>query len=273
MKVLILGAKGLLGNELVKVFRGYELYAWDKEELDVTDSKAVELEITKLKPSVVINATGYTNVDKAEEEKELAFEINAEAVKNIAKACNKCKAAIVQISTDYVFDGAKKGYDEDDKKNPLSAYGASKAKGEDYVLSTAKKYYLIRTEWLYGKHGRNFVDTVLTLAKEKKELHIVNDQIGSPTYAKDFAIKIKDIVLNEKPNETYHTTNDGYCSWFDFAKEILKLKGVTKAVMPITSQELARPAKRPKWSILNNNKTQKMRHWKEALKEYLKDNP
>jgi dTDP-4-dehydrorhamnose reductase len=265
-KTLILGAKGMLGHDLCSVFP----YAvqWGHEELDITDKDCVFKKIINLKPSLVINAAAYTRVDDAESNKELAFKVNADAVGYIAKACNTINADLIHFSTDYVFDGKKRGYAEDDMKNPLNTYGASKSKGEDLLMAGTKRYYLIRTSWLFGRHGNNFVETVLRLAKEREKITIVDDQIGSPTYTKDLAEKIKELL--GKPYGIYHITNDGICSWFEFAKEIIKLKNLNVEVVPIKSSQLKRAALRPRCSILLNNKLSKMRYWKDALNEYFR---
>lgn len=270
-ETLILGARGMLGSELCNVFPSS--VKWDMQELDITDEKAVKEKITALKPKLIINAAAYTDVDGAEKDEEIAFKVNAHAVGYIAKACKKIKAELVHFSTDYVFDGTEKGYDEKTVKNPINVYGKSKSFGEEFLFQILNKYYLIRTSWLFGKNGKNFVDTILKLAKEKKEISIVNDQIGSPTYAKDLAFKVKEVIT--KPRGIYHVTNNGTCSWFEFAQEIVKIKGIDVKVNPITSEQWEKShqetVKRPRCSILLNTKLLKMRHWKNALEEYLKE--
>lgn len=264
-KTLILGAKGMLGRDLCTVFP--DAIKWDYDELDITDKNLVFKKITSLKPSLVINAAAYTNVDGAESDKETAFRVNADAVGYIAEACNKINADLVHFSTDYVFDGKKKGYTEFDFKNPLNVYGASKAKGEELLMQHTKRYYLVRTCWLFGKHGKNFVDTIIRLARERDKLTIVKDQIGSPTFTKDLAEKVKELI--GKPYGIYNITNDGVCSWFGFASEIVKLKNLKVKILPMRSSQLKRPARRPKYSILLKTKLPAMRNWKDALHEYL----
>lgn len=273
-ETLILGAKGMLGSELCNVFP--DSVKWDMQELDITDEKAVNEKIAALKPKLIINAAAYTDVEGAEKNEELALKINAHAVRYIAKACKEVKAELVHFSTDYVFDGTEKSYDEDAVRHPINAYGRSKGSGEFSLEQRSGiyyNYYILRTSWLFGKNGKNFVDKILKLAKEKKEISVVSDQIGSPTYAKDLAFKVKDVIT--KPCGIYHTTNNGTCSWFEFAKEIIKIKGIDVKINPITSQEwqAAHPesANRPHCSVLLNTKLLKMRHWKDALEEYLKE--
>ncbi len=267
MKILILGAKGMLGNDLVKTFSEEELTAWDVNDLDITDEKAVDEKISTLQPEIVINAAAYTDVDGAESNKELCFKINAYAVGNIAKACSKINASLVHISTDYIFDGKKEGYSEDDVQNPIGVYGASKALSEKLILENTDKYFIVRTSWLYGVNGKNFVETMLRLGKEKDSIDVVNDQFGCPTYTKDLALKIKEII--EKPFGIYHVTNDASCSWYDFAKKIFELSGMKTKVNPVTTDKFPRPAQRPKFSILLSTKISKPRNWEDALKEYL----
>jgi dTDP-4-dehydrorhamnose reductase len=265
MKTLILGAKGMLGADLVKVFP--DALAWDINDLDITNTKQVTDKIKKLKPELVINAAAYTDVDGAEDNKKKCFEVNAYAVENLARLCKKLNAILVHFSTDYVFDGEKQGYKEDDKPNPVNVYGDSKALSEKLLMKNAEKYYLIRTAWLYGKSGRNFVNTITQSAKEKKILKVVDDQIGSPTYTKDLALKLKEVTA--MPFGIYHITNAGSVSWFEFAKRIIKLLNIDAKVIPIKSEELRRPAKRPNCSILLNTKLIPLRPWNEALAEYL----
>ncbi len=267
IKTLILGAKGMLGIEVSNIFS--DATKWDIEELDVTDEKLVMEKITELKPELVINCTAYTNVDGCEDKKDFCFKINGEAVGYIAKACEKINSKLIHFSTDYVFDGAKKGYNEDDKQNPINVYGESKFLGEKRLIENCKNYYLVRLSWLFGKHGKNFVEAILSMADEKPSLEVVDDQTGNPTYAVDVANKLKEII--DKPYGIYHLTNSGYCSWNEFAKEILKLANIDKEVKPVKTVQLGRKAERPAYSILNNNKLEDMRSWKEAIKAYMEE--
>lgn len=268
-KVVIFGANGMLGTDLVKTFKYHDVYAFSKVQADITNEKAVFDEINKINPSIVINSAAYTDVDGCEKSKRHAFNVNGKGVKIIAEVCKRSNTPLLHISTDYVFDGKKKSYKENDKANPINIYGKSKALGEEYLTETLERYYLIRTSWLFGRHGKNFVDTILRIANEKKELEVVNDQFGRPTYTKDLAKKIKEIVEAKKPFGIYHITNSGTCTWFQFAKKIIKFAKLDNKVKPITSKDLQKPAKRPKYSVLLNTKLPPLRHWHSALKDYM----
>jgi dTDP-4-dehydrorhamnose reductase len=211
-------------------------------------------------------------VDDCEKNRDLAMKVNGEGPGNLAKICNQLGVILVHYSTDYIFNGQKTdGYDEDYYQvEPLSVYGESKALGEKLIKENCNKYYIVRTAWLYGKNGKNFVDTMVKEGQEKDEVRIVNDQYGSPTYAKDLAGQTKEILLNLKPVfGIYHATNSGSCTWYEFTKEIFKLKDIKTKIIPCTTDEFPRPAKRPKYSILLNTKLPPMRPWQEALKDYL----
>lgn len=274
MRVLITGANGQLGNELLKVLDKHEVFGFSKEELNITDAKNVSDKLQEVEPNVVIHCAAYTNVDGCESESDLAYKVNASGAGNIAAECLRLGAAMVYVSTDYVFDGQKgQPYYEFDKPNPINAYGRTKLAGEEIVKSLLKHYYIVRTAWLYGNQGGNFVKTMLKLAEKQDKLNVVNDQIGSPTNALDLAKAIGTIIESNKYG-VYHATNSGSCSWFDFAKKIFDIKGINVGVNPITSDQLNRPAKRPEHSILNNFNLQanlgyEMRSWEEALREYL----
>lgn len=274
MKTLILGSKGMLAFKLIKAFEEHEMIKLDLPELDITKREDVLNKITELMPELVINAAAYTDVDGCETKKDLAMNVNGNAVGYIAEACNKINVPLVHISTDYVFDGNRSsGYVEEDERNPINVYGQSKALGEDLLIKNTKKFFLIRTAWLYGPNGKNFVDTITRLASEKPELSVVTDQIGNPTYTGDLAEKIKEIV-EKGIFGIYHVTNSGSCSWFDFAEKILEIKGMRNPINPTTSSQFKRQAKRPAYSILINRNLEKygipkMRPWQEALKYYL----
>jgi len=270
MKILILGNKGMLGHDVSREFKDEDCVNYDKEELDVTDSGAVKRAIGRIRPDVVINCTGYTDVDGCESNKELAFLVNSKAVGFIAEACRENNAELVHISSDYVFDGNKQeGYNEDDEKHPVNIYGESKAMADDLIPGIMKRYYLIRTAWLYGKHGKNFVNTMLKLAREKDELKIVDKQRGCPTYTKDLAKAIKEIIKNKK-HGVFHVTNSGSCTRCEFAEKIFEIAETDIKVIPITTEQLGRPAKRPRYSVLINNKIEPLRPWREAVEEYIK---
>lgn len=282
MRTLLFGKNGLLGSEIVKVLQkkdGFDATFLGHHEADITDSRQVEEWLSKIKPDLVINATGYTNVDKAEEETELAMRINGYAVEELAKICGEKNTALMHFSTDYVFQGNQaerseaffsnhQGYDENANSNPLNVYGKSKAFGEALLMKNTDKFFLIRSQWLFGKGGRNFTDAILNQAKTQQTLRVVNDQFGKPTWAKDLAEALLPF-FNSLNYGIYHIVNEGVTSWFEYAKEILKLAGIEKEVIPITSEELNRPAKRPKFSALVNTKLPKLRPWKEALQEYI----
>jgi len=272
MKILILGSCGMLGHELIEVFKGkHELTLWDRDEIDIADKDDVTKKIFDLNPDIVINAAAYTAVDDAESNNEIAYKVNGYAVGYLSSVCKEINSLLIHFSTDYVFDGqSKSGYDENyQAENPLNEYGKSKLLGEKMIADINPRYYLVRTSWLFGKSGKNFIETMIKLALEGKELKVVNDQIGSPTYAKDLALKIKELVESKRPYGIYHITNSGTCSWYDFAKEIFKLANLNPGIRPVGTDQFPAPAKRPGYSILINTKLPNLRSWQEALKEYL----
>lgn len=247
----------------------HETISLSHDDCDITNKKSIETALRSHKPEIVINATGYTAVDRAEDEKDRAFAVNAEGVLNLCKILALQEIPLVHFSTDYVFDGKKsEGYAESDSPSPISVYGASKAEAEQAILKNLKNYFLIRTAWLYGPGGKNFVDTMLTLAEEGKPLKIVNDQRGNPTYTLDLAQAVLRL-LNGKAYGIYHIVNEGDCAWYEFAVEIFRQLGVPQEIIPIASEELNRKAQRPKYSMLRNTKLPKLRPWKEALSSYL----
>lgn len=269
----------MLGRDMETQFHGEDYVAVDREDIDLTDKERVVEYLFSTRPDMVINCSGYTNVDGAEEEEEKANEINGYAVGVLAKACREIDATLVHFSTDYVFDGKKKeGYNEDDSPAPLNAYGRSKLLGENLLIdemesltsedATEGKYFLIRTSWLYGQHGPNFVDTLIN--SPKNVFKVVSDQFGKPTYTKDFCEQVKWLITSrEYGSGIYHITNEDTTSWFDFAKEIFSVAGKQADVLACGSEEYPVKAKRPKCSVLINNKLPKLRSWKEALKDYI----
>ncbi len=273
MKLLILGAKGMLGHELAAAFPApdYELTLWDREEMDITDAADVERKVAALRPEVIINAAAYTAVDRAESEEELCTRINATAVGYLARAAQANGALLVHFSTDYVFDGQRpEGYPEDyPVREPNTAYGRSKKKAEELLAELGSRYYLIRTQWLFGKSGKNFIETMLHLAAEGKDLRVVNDQFGSPTYARDLAQRVRQMIEEKRASGVYHVTNSGTCTWYEFAQEIFRQSGLRPVVAPVDSKEFAAPAKRPTYSMLINTKLPPLRSWQEALDAYL----
>ncbi len=276
MKILVLGARGMLGQDLVPLLSSdHEVIPRDIQDFDITDAQRVEEEIGQIKPQVVINTAAYTDVDGCETNKEIAFSVNASGAANVARACVLAKARLIHLSTDYVFDGSSADpYREEDPPNPLNTYGQSKWQGEAAIRKSGVDYLIIRTQWLYGAHGRNFVDTIIKAAQKEKRLRVVNDQRGSPTYTKDLSQAIKEL-LGRDARGILHVTNSGFCTWFEFAKEILGEMSMSEVhIEPISSAELARPAKRPANSVLNCQKFEKitgvkLRPWPEALKDYL----
>ena len=281
MKVLILGTSGMLGRELNKVFQDYDTTALNHEDLDITDEAKIREAFSKFKPNLVINVAAYTAVDDAEKEEKLATRVNGHAVGYLAEAVKKYDAILVHYSTDYVFDGKKRdGYSENDfpSETPSTAYGRSKLLGEQN-LKKYDKHYLIRTSWLFGKNGRDFIDTMTRLASERDEVRVVNDQHGKPTYAADLASTTLKLIEEKLPFGTYHLVNEGVTTWYEYAKKIIELYGKRQGwgsrdyprIVPVNPQEFSAPAKRPEYSILNNTKFPPLRPWQEALEEYMKE--
>lgn len=276
MKILITGANGMLAKAVKEELKENELVCTDVEELDITNLDAVRLYTKKVKPDYIINCAAYTAVDKAEEQEELVYKINAIGPKNLAIAAQEDNAVLVHISTDYVFGGDKdtsKDYNEDDKKNPQAVYGKTKLAGEKFIEENCKNFYIFRTAWLYGE-GYNFVRTMINLSKEHDEVKVVNDQHGSPTYAVDLASIIHQAMEKQIPFGVYNSTNMGYTTWYDFTKMIYDLEGINCKVTPVTSEEFKSAAKRPKNSQMSKSKLLKygikIPTYEDALKRYLK---
>lgn len=268
MPLLVTGAKGMLGQDLCPILEdaGYEVIETDVDTLDITNAEQVNQVLKDKMPEVVIHCAAYTNVDKAEEDLKTAELINVTGTENIADACGKLGIKMVYISTDYVFDGTKDSpYTPQDKPNPINNYGMTKYEGEEAVRSFCEKHYIARTSWLYGHHGKNFVETMLSL-KDKEELKVVDDQIGCPTWTVELANGILKL-LDSKPYGTYHVCGSGHTSWYGFAKEIFKLSGLEVNLKPCTTDEFPRAAKRPAFSIMENEGI--CRNWQFALKDYL----
>lgn len=276
MKVIITGAKGQLGLELSKQLKcnsKYEVVTTDRTELNIVDIKQVSDFLSKQKPDIVINCAAHTAVDLCETDIENAYRINALGPRNLAIACEKIGAKLVQVSTDYVFNGnGTRPYREDDMTNPNSIYGTSKLKGENFVKEFCSRYFIVRTAWLYGD-GNNFVRTMLKLAQANKELNVVDDQVGSPTSTVDLAKAIINLIDTEYYG-IYHGTCEGQCSWYEFAKKIFEIKNIDIKVNPVTSEEFKRPAPRPAYSVLDNFMFKLVdlntfRPWEDSLEEYL----
>lgn len=261
IKTLIVGANGMLGSDLCKEFP--DAIKLTHKDLDITNKTQVLEHIQKINPDLVINAAAYTNVDGCEDNKELAFQVNGYGPGNLAEACKKIGSILIHFSTDYIFDGSKSEYSEIDTPNPINVYGRSKLFGEQKIAENLENYRIIRISWLFGKSGKNFVETMLKFSDEMNEVRVVNDQFGKPTYTVDLAGRIREIAGLDPG--IYHLTNEGICSWYEFASAIIK------NTIPCSSEEFQRKAKRPKYSVLVNTKTKPMRHWKEALKDYLRE--
>lgn len=270
--ILILGANGMLGSELTEMLSDYFPVAWGRQDCDLVNFDEIETKILELAPNFIINAAGYTAVDKAEEEAELANKINGEAVGVIAKAAHKIKAPLIHFSTDYIFDGNKNdGYHEDDEPGPVNAYGYSKYLGEKLIRQNTDRYYIFRLAWLFGKYGKNFVDLMIAMGQELDELMVIDDQYGRPTYTRDVARLVKHFLENRPDYGIYHTANSGpKTTWYNLAKTALELKQIDVKIKPCTTEDYPLPAKRPKYSILNDNKLNQMPDWREALREHLK---
>ena len=268
-KILVTGANGMLGRDLCPMLEdcGYEVIETDIDNLDITNQIAVRKAINETKPDYLIHCAAYTNVEKAEVEPEIANKINSLGTEYIAKACKANNVIMVYISTDYVFDGKKNNpYKPSDKTNPLNEYGRSKLNGEKAVIENCPNHYIARTSWLYGHHGKNFVETMLENSI-KKELKVVNDQIGSPTWTVDLSEAIITLIEEEAEYGIYHICGDGSTTWYDFAKEIFELANRKVDIKPCTTLEFPQKATRPQYSVMDNQKL--LRNWKLALKEYL----
>lgn len=276
MKVLVTGVKGQLGYDVVKDLekRGHQPIGVDRDEMDLMDNEAIRTFIMNLKPEAIIHCAAYTAVDKAEEEVETCYQINAESVKVISECAKELDVKLIYISTDYVFDGTKEGeYVETDLPNPINVYGASKLKGEQYVQTLLEKYYIVRISWVFGVNGNNFIKTMRRLGSERDELNIINDQVGSPTYTADLAPLLVDMMETDKYG-VYHATNEGTCSWYEFANEIFKQSGIEVKTNPITTNQYPTAAKRPLNSRMSKAKLIEsgfslLSTWQEALLDYL----
>lgn len=276
MKILITGSNGMLGHDLIKVLKpNHELILTNSKNLDITDKDKTINFIRENSPDLVINAAAYTDVDDCEDNQNRAFSVNAEGVKNLAIGCKEVDCPLLQISTDYVFKGNKsEPLVEDDEIGPISVYGKSKLQAEESIVEILEKYFIIRTAWLYGVNGKNFPKTMLELSKNNKEISVVYDEIGSPTYTLDLANAISDLIETDYYG-IYHLTNSDYCSWCEFAKYIFKIANKDINVIPVTASEFARLAPRPSYSVLKNkNWTDKgfapLRSYKEAIVDYIK---
>ena len=271
--ILVVGANGMLGHDLLDILPG-EVQGIDLPEIDITSLSSVLDVLGRFRPRVVVNAAAYTDVDGCETNRDLAMQVNGEGVAYLALAAREFGAKLVQLSTDYIFDGGKGApYLEDDPPAPLSVYGESKLAGE-MNARVAADHLIVRTQWLYGLYGKNFVETMLRLGREKEELSVVDDQIGSPTWTVDLARAIAALIEHDCRG-TFHAANSGFCSWNEFARSIFAEAGMTVRVSPLTTEQLGRPARRPLYSILDCGKLAqesgfRPQPWQEALRHYLK---
>lgn len=276
MRVLVTGAKGQLGhdvmNELAK--RGHEGVGVDVQEMDITDPEAVDKVITEAKVDSVIHCAAYTAVDNAEDQADICRRVNAYGTENIAKVCKKLDIPMLYLSTDYVFDGeGTRPWEPDDKRDPLNVYGQTKYEGELAIEENLEKYFIVRIAWVFGVNGKNFIKTMLNLAQNHDTLTVVDDQVGSPTYTYDLSRLLVDMIETDKYGR-YHATNEGLCTWYEFAVEIFRQAGVQVKVVPVSSEEFKAKAKRPHNSRLNKDKLDEMGFerlpsWQDALSRYL----
>ena len=270
-KILLIGANGMFGQDAAPIFAaaGYEVTKATRADFDITNLPQVEKFFSDKTFDFVINAAAYTKVDDAEKEKDLAFAVNAIGAKNVAIASAQKNIPVVFISTDYVFDGEKTSpYFPTDLVNPKTIYGASKLAGEENVKAANPRHFIVRTSWLYGKFGKNFVDTMLNIAKNQKVLKVVNDQFGCPTWTCDLANGIKKLIESDVEFGTYQICGKGVLSWFDFAKKIFEIAQVDVEVLPVTTAEFPRPAPRPKFSAMDNGGL--CGDWEVGLRGYLR---
>lgn len=290
MKILITGANGQLGTQIKNIInngkseignipetvKSAEIFGVDIDVLDITDLKAVKEYVHNIKPEVIINSAAYTNVDACEENKDLAFKVNTLGARNLAIASEEVGAKLIHVSTDYVFSGeGTEALKEYDITGPVSVYGTTKLMGEDYVRDFSSRYFIVRTAWLYGYNGKNFVYTIMKAAKERGSLTVVNDQKGNPTNAEDLAHHILKLIPTEEYG-VYHCTGTGECTWYDFACKIVEFANIDCTVAPVTSEEFNRAAKRPTFSsldnmMLRNTVGDEMRPWEEALKMFIEN--
>jgi dTDP-4-dehydrorhamnose reductase len=285
-KILITGSEGMLGKALMQVAKakGLRVVGADirskENNIDITNLDSVTSVIKRIRPDAIIHTAAYTDVDECELNLNKAYLINREGTNNVAKACKDTGAFLIYISTDFIFNGKKRmPYTEDDKPNPINEYGKSKLQGEERVKKLLEQYLIIRTSWLFGENGKNFVDTIIDKAKSGKSLKVVNDQKGSPTYSADLADAITELLLTTYNLQltALHITNSGNCTWHEFAKEIIRIKAIKDVkIEPIVSDKTERAANRPKMSILDNTAYIKITgkalpSWQDALARYLKD--
>ena len=276
MKVLVTGVKGQLGYDVVRELqkRGHEAVGVDIDEMDITDAAAVERVMTEVQPDAVIHCSAYTAVDRAEEDIEICRRVNVDGTENIAKICKKLDCKMLYLSTDYIFSGdGERPWEPDDEASPLNAYGQSKYDGELALKKYVEKYFIVRISWVFGINGNNFIKTMLRLGRENGAVKVVDDQIGSPTY--DLARLLVDMIESDRYG-AYHATNEGICSWYEFAKEIFRAAGMDNvSVTPVKSGEFPVKAKRPKHSRMSKEKLvangfSLLPAWQDAVARYIK---
>jgi len=274
-RLLVTGAKGQLGREMVSLTdHRFDIVGLERAQLDVTDLNQCKRAIVEHSPFAIIHAGAYTAVDRAESEPDEAYRVNALGTRNLAIATREADIKLCYVSTDYVFDGqGSHPYNEYDNTNPQSVYGKSKRAGEILLQSICPAFFIVRTSWVYGKYGNNFVKTMLKLAQDRDSLKVVSDQVGSPTYTKDLSLFLLNLVETEAYG-IYHASNTGTCSWYEFAQAIFEERGIQTALTPCTTAEFPRPAPRPAYSVLDHSAIRQhgfsdLRHWREALRAFL----
>lgn len=278
MKVFVTGVKGQLGHDVVNELtkRGIESIGVDIEEMDITDAEIVKQVITQSAPDAVVHCAAYTAVDAAEENEAVCRKVNADGTRNIAEVCRSLDIKMLYLSTDYVFDGkGERPWEPEDERHPLNVYGQTKYEGELAIQENLEKYFIVRIAWVFGVNGSNFIKTMLKLSQTHKRITVVNDQYGSPTYTYDLARLLVDMILTDKYG-IYHATNEGVCSWYEFACEIFKKADIPMEVVPVTTEEYGAKAKRPANSRMNRDKLiqndfDKLPPWQDALERYLKE--
>lgn len=275
MKILVNGASGQLGREVVNLLSPiHSVHGFSSDKWNVADGAQTRDIVTRERPDVVIHCAAYTNVDQAEDDPVAAFRVNAYGARNVAAVCSESDTVMVYVSTDYVFDGEREdGYDEWDRTAPFSVYGRSKEAGEQFVRQFCSKHFIVRTSWLYGVHGSNFFKTIVKKAQTETRIPVVNDQTGSPTYTGHLVDKIDELIRTQNYG-TFHAANSGSCTWFQFARTIVEQMSLNTCIVPITSRELARKAKRPRYSTLRSvslpaHNMSLLPHWQEGVRAFI----
>lgn len=278
MKILVAGAYGQLGTSIVRrISSQHQVFAYSSQQLDIRSEEQVLQIVREIKPTIIINCAAYNNVNQAELYTNEAKLVNEVGAYNLAKAAEFIQATLIHISTDYVFDGNKKSpYVEEDIPNPLNIYGMTKYRGEQLIQDICSRYIIIRTSWLYSEKNNNFVHTILRLVKEKERLNIISDHLGTPTYTEELAEAIERLI-HEGANGLYHCSGNGFCSWYDFAREIVRLAKIECDIQPISALDYQELAKKPSYSVLDKSKFEKttgyqMKEWQETLKLYFRKN-